>query len=52
MVVSRSITKVDEIMTSLPRHRGLAIGPVDRGGAGLGLKERRRLRGLQWGWLM
>ena len=39
ILVSRSITKVDEIMTSLPRHRGLATGHVDRGGAGLGLKE-------------
>ena len=52
IVVSRSIAKVDEIMTSLRCHRGLAIGHLDRGGAGLELKERSRLRGPEWGWLM
>ena len=52
IVVSRSIAKVDEIMTSLRCHRGLACGHLDWGEAELGLKERRRLRGPEWGWLM
>ena len=36
IVLSRWIAKVDELMTSLPRHRGLAIGHRDRVRRGLG----------------
>ena len=36
IVLSRWIPKVDELMTSLPRHRGLAIGHRDRVRRGLG----------------